>query len=232
MRESELDLDKTFDICLAAEMSQVQIKAVDDLNSAGVIVHQVKETGKGKTPMNSAKQLRHPCRFCGRRHDGKREACPTWGKKCNRCGKDNHSAQKCGLNSNSNQVSMSEEEEEYPIFQKFFNDEYMSLIRVSPAPRLWQMIVWLLVLERPMRKLSAITLGTLLFVAFLQRCSKRRVKLAVEKLQLCLEEVPLIGHYATQSGLKVHPDKVRAILEMPRPLMLRAYFASMGQFST
>ena len=48
-------------------------------------------------------------------------------------------------------------------------------------------------------------------VAFLQRCTKRGVKLAVEKLQLCL------GHYATNSGLKVHPDKVRAILEMPCP---------------
>ena len=41
-------------------------------------------------------------------------------------------------------------------------------------------------------------------VAFLQRCSQRGVKLAVEKLQLCLEEVSLIGHYATKSGLKIH----------------------------
>ena len=54
-------------------------------------------------------------------------------------------------------------------------------------------------------------------VAFLQRCSERGVKLAVEKLQLCLEEVPLIGHYAIKSGLKIHPEKVKAILEMLRP---------------
>ena len=54
-------------------------------------------------------------------------------------------------------------------------------------------------------------------VAFLQRCSALGVKLAVEKHQLCLEEVPLIGHYAIKSGLKIHPDKVRAVLEMPRP---------------
>ena len=53
-------------------------------------------------------------------------------------------------------------------------------------------------------------------VVFLQRCAQRGVKFAVEKLQPCLEEVPLIGHYATKSGLKVHPDKVRAVLEMPR----------------
>ena len=54
-------------------------------------------------------------------------------------------------------------------------------------------------------------------VAFLQRCSERRVKLALEKLQLCLEEVPLIGHYATKSGLKILPEKEKAILEVPRP---------------
>ena len=54
-------------------------------------------------------------------------------------------------------------------------------------------------------------------VAFLRRCSARGVKLAVEKLQLCLEEIPLIGHYATKSGLEIHPEKVRAVLEMPRP---------------
>ena len=54
-------------------------------------------------------------------------------------------------------------------------------------------------------------------VAFLQRCSARGVKLTVEKLQLCLEEVPLIGHHATKSGLKIHPEKVRAVLEMSRP---------------
>ena len=39
----------------------------------------------------------------------------------------------------------------------------------------------------------------------------------MEKLQLCLEEVPLIGHYSTKSGLKIHPEKVRAVLEMPCP---------------
>ena len=53
--------------------------------------------------------------------------------------------------------------------------------------------------------------------AFLQRCSECGVKLSLEKLQLCLEEVLLIGHYATKSGLKIHPEKVRAVLEMPRP---------------
>ena len=54
-------------------------------------------------------------------------------------------------------------------------------------------------------------------ILFLQRCYASGVKLAMETLQRCLEEVPLIGHYATKSGLKIHPEKVRAVLEMPRP---------------
>ena len=30
-------------------------------------------------------------------------------------------------------------------------------------------------------------------------------------------EVPFIGHVASGNGLKIHPDKVQAILEMPDP---------------
>ena len=33
---------------------------------------------------------------------------------------------------------------------------------------------------------------------------------------MCLEEIPLIGYYATKCGLKIHRKKVRAVLEMPR----------------
>ena len=39
----------------------------------------------------------------------------------------------------------------------------------------------------------------------------------MEKLQLCLEKIPQIGHYATKSGSKIHPERVWAVLEMPRP---------------
>ena len=56
----------------------------------------------------------------------------------------------------------------------------------------------------------------------LSRCSERGVKHSVERLHLCLEEVPLIGHYATKSGLKIHPQKVRAVHEMPRPIEVKS----------
>ena len=38
-----------------------------------------------------------------------------------------------------------------------------------------------------------------------------------EKLQLRKMELLFIGHVALGDGLKIHPDKVQAILEMPDP---------------
>lgn len=118
LREPELDLKKTLETCLAVEMSQAQNKAVGDLNLVNAAnVHVVKENEEEKPPTIPVKPLRYPCRFCGRKHDGKRKACPAWGKKCNKCGKDKHFAKKCSLNSNSKQVSVVEEEDEYPVFR-------------------------------------------------------------------------------------------------------------------
>ena len=76
-------------------------------------------------------------------------------------------------------------------------------------------------LGTPSKRLSVITTKTLLlfFNDVLQVVSS---SLHVEKLQLFLEEVPLIGHYATKCGLKIHPEKVRAVLEMPHPIDVKS----------
>ena len=52
---------------------------------------------------------------------------------------------------------------------------------------------------------------------FLQRCEQKHVHLNSEKFQLRKTEVPFIGHVASGDGLKIHPGKVQAILEMPDP---------------
>ena len=52
---------------------------------------------------------------------------------------------------------------------------------------------------------------------FLKRCAERGVRLNRDKFQLRKSEVPFIGHVATKDGLKVHPDKIRAIVDMPVP---------------
>ena len=83
-------------------------------------MHLLKENKKSSEGQPSpANQLRCPCRFCGRRHESKREACPAWGKQCVKCGKENHFASKCPLSSTSNRVALLEEEDELHVFQVF-----------------------------------------------------------------------------------------------------------------
>ena len=54
-------------------------------------------------------------------------------------------------------------------------------------------------------------------VAFFQRCDEQGVRLNSENLKLRLNEVPFIGHIASDQGLRADPAKLRAILEMPAP---------------
>uniref|UniRef100_A0AAR2IIB6 Reverse transcriptase/retrotransposon-derived protein RNase H-like domain-containing protein n=1 Tax=Pygocentrus nattereri TaxID=42514 RepID=A0AAR2IIB6_PYGNA len=43
-----------------------------------------------------------------------------------------------------------------------------------------------------------------------------------ELFKLRKEEVPYIGHLLTSEGLKIDPEKVRAVTEMPRPMDVKA----------
>ncbi|XP_055492867.1 uncharacterized protein K02A2.6-like [Leucoraja erinacea] len=52
---------------------------------------------------------------------------------------------------------------------------------------------------------------------FLTRCRERNIKLNADKFKLRQKEVPYIGHLLTAKGLRVDPEKVRAIRGMPRP---------------
>jgi len=58
------------------------------------------------------------------------------------------------------------------------------------------------------------TLSPAVFTAWGKACSI--------KTSAVLRRSQLIGHYETESGLKVDPDKVRAILEMPRPTHVKS----------
>ena len=53
--------------------------------------------------------------------------------------------------------------------------------------------------------------------ALLLRCTERGIALKKNKLRLRFTEVPFMGHLLTKQGLKIDPDKVKAVLEMPRP---------------
>ena len=52
---------------------------------------------------------------------------------------------------------------------------------------------------------------------FLERASKKGLKLNKEKCKIRQREVPYVGHLLTAEGLRIDPQKVKAIHEMPEP---------------
>jgi predicted Fe-S protein YdhL (DUF1289 family) len=52
---------------------------------------------------------------------------------------------------------------------------------------------------------------------FLRRCREKGVKLNKKKLKLRCSEIPYLGHLVTRDGLKLDPDKIKAITDMPKP---------------
>jgi hypothetical protein len=55
------------------------------------------------------------------------------------------------------------------------------------------------------------------FRTLMERCKERNLKLNKDKLSLKMKEVKFIGHLITSKGLKPDPEKVGAILDMPKP---------------
>ncbi|CAB4040527.1 Transposon Ty3-G Gag-Pol poly [Paramuricea clavata] len=53
--------------------------------------------------------------------------------------------------------------------------------------------------------------------ALMRRCREKNTTLNADKVKLSCNEVTFMGHLLTDEGLKPDPDKVRAILEMPKP---------------
>ena len=53
--------------------------------------------------------------------------------------------------------------------------------------------------------------------ALLQRYRERGIALNKNKLKLHITEVPFMGHIFSNQDLKIDPDKVNAVLKMPRP---------------
>ena len=51
---------------------------------------------------------------------------------------------------------------------------------------------------------------------FMRRCQQKGMKLNAEKLEYNCKEVAFHGHQLTTEGLKPDPEKVRAIVQMPR----------------
>ncbi|CAB4024811.1 retrotransposon-like family member retr-1, partial [Paramuricea clavata] len=98
LRESELTLQKTLDICRASEVSRKQVKLLSDQSSANVDALG-KDQRKHRNFRNhnnkpeNGKPPNKSCGNCGRVHEPK--SCPAYGKKCNNCQKLGHFAKLC-----------------------------------------------------------------------------------------------------------------------------------------
>ena len=111
LRESKLTLEKTDEICRAAESMVAQLKVVEDSPSS--LVSAVRsDSDQQQAPTKDGSNTRE-CWNCGRRHDfRKRELCPAYGKTCNKCHKQNHFAAKCRSKSTPKSVKSVEESDE------------------------------------------------------------------------------------------------------------------------
>jgi len=115
LQESGLTLLKCVDICRANEATAAQLKdmaASQTTEQEANAVNQKESSKKLKAPKENGKdpkdQLSTKCKYCGNKHEWKRDKCPAYGKTCSSCGKANHFAAKCSKNSHKSKNKRSQ----------------------------------------------------------------------------------------------------------------------------
>ncbi|KAL7857277.1 hypothetical protein SRHO_G00161760 [Serrasalmus rhombeus] len=87
LREDKLTLDKCVQLCRATELSRENRRTLEG--------RTVEEVHMVKTYASKDKEDNISCKFCGKRHERNKKKCPAFGKKCKKCGRDNHFAAMC-----------------------------------------------------------------------------------------------------------------------------------------
>ena len=101
LRETELDLQKTVDICRASEQEEKEkiqlVKTSSEKKEKIQLVKtfEAKRTGQQRDNQNKKGKSTVNCKYCGLSHERDKEKCPAWGKTCRSCGKKNHYAKVC-----------------------------------------------------------------------------------------------------------------------------------------
>ena len=93
LQERNLDLKKCIDLCRSSEAASSQIKNISGASSTTDDVHRLK-VQPTKPPLKlkydrNAKHHKHQkrkiCKFCAGNHPLKKELCPAWQKRCQKC---------------------------------------------------------------------------------------------------------------------------------------------------
>jgi len=65
----------------------------------------------------------------------------------------------------------------------------------------------------------------------LQRFKEAKLTFFPEKCDLLVSETTFLGFRLNKDGLKPHPDKIKAMLELPRPVNIKTLRSALGQFN-
>ena len=105
LQDRKLTLTKAIDICRSSEKTKQQVKNISADNATNeaeinAFVNNKTEAGsreRGRVGVDRRdgrpNQIR--CRYCGTTHQRKKELCPAFGSRCNKCSRENHFAKVC-----------------------------------------------------------------------------------------------------------------------------------------
>ena len=98
LQTPKLTLTQAVTAVKAHEATARQMSSITSHNSSEVqTVRQRQKYGPshGVRQQTRAPPSQRACKFCGKRHEFRKEMCPAWGKQCQACGSKNHFAIKC-----------------------------------------------------------------------------------------------------------------------------------------
>ena len=131
LRESNLDLNKTVEICRILEVTRSQAYVMQN-NSAinpGYYVDRIRrQFSNNQKSQNESPEVIKKCKFCSFLH--KTGSCPAYGKLCNNCIKKNYFAKCCNLKKVDN-VHKYKDSSESDENSKIFENEALFIGSVS-----------------------------------------------------------------------------------------------------
>ena len=110
LQESQLTLEKCMDYCRAAEAANSQLKEISSHGPDTVNYLSKPKKGKPQSQLQFRAQPKlgrniassankemtmRDCKYCGWRHERKKEECPAFGKTCHSCGGKDHFSNVC-----------------------------------------------------------------------------------------------------------------------------------------
>ena len=94
LQDAKLTLNSCVEICRANEKTSIQMKDISQ-EEVQYVRRRYQKPRNNFTPRPQIDKKFDDCKYCGKQHAQKREACPAWGKTCAKCGNSNHFKIKC-----------------------------------------------------------------------------------------------------------------------------------------